>query len=478
MLERNLFANLSPLDHRYYLSNREVFERLSSHLSENGSVVYLVRVEAALLETVLEELGLWSPSHAKRIAQLETLVTPEAVAREEEKTQHNIRALVHVIKQHLPEEIAQYVHVGATSVDILDTANALKIRGAVRDVLIPELLQLQEQLIRITREQADTVQVGRTHGQYAVPITFGYAIAEYVSRLGKAIEKIEICSQGLMGKIAGAVGAYNAISMVSKNPQEFERRVLARLAIEPSEHSTQMVEPEYLTRLIMEINIAFGVIANLADDLRNLQRSEIDEVREHFGQSQVGSSTMPQKRNPWNSEHVKSLWKAFAPRVMTVFMDQISEHQRDLTNSASGRFIVDYLAGFTAAVCRMRKVVTGIAVNMAGIERNLNAAGDSLLAEPAYILLALGGVNHAHEVIRQATLRTQESGETLAKVLQEDSESWAIIASRLQGLGIDAEEFFADPRLYTGRAGEKAREIAERHAGLCGIVRERLQSGL
>ena len=123
--------------------------------------------------------------------------------------------------------------------------------------------------------------------------------------------------------------------------------------LQASEHSTQLVEPEYLLRLLLELNTAFGIIANLADDLRNLQRSEIGEVREEFTATQVGSSTMPQKRNPWNSEHVKSLWKEFCPRVVTFFMDQISEHQRDLTNSASSRFVAEYLVGFAFAAERM-----------------------------------------------------------------------------------------------------------------------------
>jgi len=101
-------------------------------------------------------------------------------------------------------------------------------------------------------------------------------------------------------------------------------------------------------------NTAFGIIANLADDLRHLQRSEIGEFREFFAPGQVGSSTMPHKRNPWNAEHVKSLWKAFAPRAVTWFMDQISEHQRDLSNSASGRFVAEYLGGFAAATARIQ----------------------------------------------------------------------------------------------------------------------------
>ena len=117
----------------------------------------------------------------------------------------------------------------------------------------------------------------------------------------------------LRGKLAGAVGAYNATSLLVKDPLALEREFLDGLGLAPSEHSTQLVEPEYLLRLLLEINMAFGVIANLADDLRNLQRSEIGEVREEFTATQVGSSTMPQKRNPWNSEHVKSLWKAFCP---------------------------------------------------------------------------------------------------------------------------------------------------------------------
>ncbi len=115
--------------------------------------------------------------------------------------------------------------------------------------------------------------------------------------------------------------------MIVSDPFELEEEYVKALGLEASEHSTQLVEPEYLLRLFLEMNLCFGILANLADDLRHLQRSEISEVREFFGGDQVGSSTMPQKRNPWNSEHVKSLWKAFAPRVMTLFMDQISEHQ-------------------------------------------------------------------------------------------------------------------------------------------------------
>jgi len=147
-----------------------------------------------------------------------------------------------------------------------------------------------------------------------------------------------------------------------------------------------------MLRLLLEANIAFGIIANLADDLRNLQRTEIGEVFEYFSATQVGSSTMPQKRNPWNSEHVKSLWKAFSPRIMSFYMDQISEHQRDLSNSASQRFIADYLTGLALAFNRMNSILKGLQADRENMLKNLLQGGGKVrggvMAEPAYILLA------------------------------------------------------------------------------------------
>jgi adenylosuccinate lyase len=198
------------------------------------------------------------------------------------------------------------------------------------------------------------------------------------------------------------------------------------------------VEPEYLLRLLLEFNTAFGIIANLADDLRNLQRSEIGELRDGFAADQVGSSTMPQKRNPWNSEHVKSLWKAFMPRVMTFYMDQISEHQRDLSNSASQRFIADYVAGFTLAIVRMASVVEGLGADRERLMANLRGGGiqGGVLAEPAYILLAESGVSDAHEVIRKITLAAEKEKLTFAEALAREPDVLERIGKKMAGLGI------------------------------------------
>ncbi|MDR2553013.1 MAG: adenylosuccinate lyase [Treponema sp.] len=485
---RDIFRNISPIDHRYSLSEKPVFEAAARWLSEEAAIAGCVRVEIALVSAHLSLRPEGGPDPALRSAleRAGAELTPEEVYEEEAKTRHNIRALVNVLKRRAPPETAPLVHLGATSADILDSSLAFRMKGFCREAALPALRRLEGLLCDMAEAEAETPQAGRTHGQHAVPITLGFALAEYVSRLGKSILEIERRAEDLRGKLAGAVGAYNASGLVVGDPEELERRCLAELGLKASEHSTQLVEPEYLLRLLLEYNTAFGIIANLADDLRHLQRTEIGEVREGFGEDQVGSSTMPQKRNPWNSEHVKSLWKAFMPRVITFFMDQVSEHQRDLSNSASQRFIADYTAGFCLAVNRMSAVMEGLRVDRERCLANLRgeaAAGDSvpggIMAEPAYILLAQSGAADAHEEIRRITLAAERGGLSFAAALAQRPDILGRIGAELARLNLvpPGEEpggnaaaalaWFEKPEGYRGLAAKKAAELAAAYRALC-----------
>jgi len=473
MERRDLFLNLSPLDHRYWLANQSLFDQLSEYLSERAAIVYMVRAEASLLRTHIRSHLKNDETLIQAVDSLESLISPEEIIAEEKTTQHQVRALVNVIQKHLPNKLKSWVHLGATSVDILDTAMAMRVRDAMRLTVLPLLLDLLDILIHMSAAHADTPQAGRTHGQLAVPITFGFAIAEYVSRLGQSIVELEKHSAELRGKLSGAVGAYNATSLISKNPESMEEEYLENLGLRRAEYSNQMVEPEHMLRLLLELNTAFGIIANLADDLRHLQRSEIGEVIETFGSGQVGSSTMPQKRNPWNSEHVKSLWKAFMPRVMTFFMDQISEHQRDLTNSASNRFITDYIAGFSAAALRMKRILKALKVQSGRMKENLARLGD--LAEPTYVLLALSGYDDGHELVRKATLEADDSGKSLRDILKnENPDAWQSITLKLKSiLGVEADTFYEHPERYNGLAARRAQQIADRYKRISQNIRKK-----
>ncbi|MDO5773543.1 MAG: lyase family protein [Treponema sp.] len=471
METRNIFENISCIDHRYSLSEAEVFNGLSKYISEEASIRSCAKCEAALVKSHLKLRGKLTDEIAQNLDKVASEIDPAEVYAEEEKTKHNIRALVNVMKTKVSAEIGPLVHLGATSVDILDTALSCRMRDVTKNVVLPELKKLEKHLCAIADRDAEVPQVGRTHGQHAVPITFGWSIAEFVSRLGKSILRIEELSNQLVGKLAGPVGSYNGPSMIVKDPEELERVYVEFLGLSASEYSNQLVEPEYLLRLLLEMNVAFGIIANLADDLRNLQRSEIGEVFEYFASTQVGSSTMPQKRNPWNSEHVKSLWKAMCPRVITFYMDQISEHQRDLTNSASQRFMADYVAGFTMAVARMNSVVSGLQADKETMARNLENAGGKVkggvLAEPAYILLGEAGINDGHEVIRKITLEAEKSGKTFFEVLKTHKEAFEKITAQLEKLGVEnPENFFEHPANYCGLAAKKSRRLAKKYEKL------------
>ncbi len=471
METRNIFENLSCIDHRYSLSEGEAFSGLSKYISEEASIRSHAKCEAALVKAHLKLRGKLTDGIAKKLDEVADTINPEEVYREEEKTKHNIRALVNVMKTKVDAEIGPLIHLGATSVDILDTGLSCRMRDVTQNVVIPELKKLEKYLCEIAERECDTPQVGRTHGQHAVPITFGWSIAEFVSRLGKSILKIQELSNQLVGKLAGPVGSYNGPSMIVKDPEELEKTYVDFLGLKPSEYSNQLVEPEHVLRLLLEMNVAFGIIANLADDLRNLQRSEIGEVFEYFSSTQVGSSTMPQKRNPWNSEHVKSLWKAMCPRVLTFYMDQISEHQRDLTNSASQRFITDYIAGFTMAVARMNSVVKGLQADKEGMARNLENAGGKVrggvLAEPAYILLGEAGYNDGHEVIRKITLESEQTGKTFFEVLKTHQKEFKDITAQLEKLGVEnPAKFFECPSNYSGLAAKKSKRLAQKYSKL------------
>ncbi|MFO7818813.1 MAG: lyase family protein [Halanaerobacter sp.] len=456
-MERNIFKNISPLDHRY--SRRDEFNDYSTYLSEESKVKYQAEVELALVKA-LAKRDICSTKVVREVeAAIEKLSTEE-VYKEEKKTKHNIRALVNCIQDKVSDEAKSFIHFTTTSFDIVDTANSLRYKKAADELILPTLKELEKLLMEIALREKETVQVGRTHGQHAVPVTFGFSIAEYVSRLGNRIAEIERKSQQLRGKISGAVGAYNASHLFFSDPESFENDVLAELGLEAGSHSTQIVEPESMTDFVHSLVSAFGVIANFSDDMRNLQRSEIAEVGEYFGEDQVGSSTMPHKRNPINYENVKSMWKEFMPRMMTLYQDQISEHQRDLTNSASSRFIPELIVGLLSSVNRLIRTGEKLVVDHQNIKKNFDQNKEMIVAEPLYILLASYGHPDAHEAVRKLTLEAEEKDSTLRELALEKEE----LEPYVEKFNAKQKELLTNPEKYIGIAVEKTESVVEKYA--------------
>ena len=455
----NIYDLVNPMDFRYYGAEPGFFERLQPYVSETGFFEYQRRVETALI-LAFRELAWCSSKHADEILSAFNSVTAAEVYEEERHTGHIVRALVNCVARKVSAEAGNYIHLFLTSNDTTDTATSLRFQELLRDVVLPDLLDLLETLIRSAEQHADTPQIGRTHGQHAVPITFGFAIALYVDRLGGRIRMLEASRQNLRGKIAGAVGAYNALSLqLPRAAVLFEKLVLSYLGMQPAPGSiaSQIVQPEFITDMGYAIQSCFSVLANLADDIRHLCRSEIAEVQEGQSADAVGSSTMPHKVNPKNFENIKSLWKAYMPRMTTLFMDQISEHQRDLTNSASQRFLPELLTAFDYCTVRLNRAMRSVRVNQQAMVRNLGANKEQIVAEPLYILLALQGCPNAYERVRKLAREARERGKAIMELVRQDPELRGYISK----MRPEQQQVLEDPAKYTGQSSSRALAVCE-----------------
>tara|TARA_Y100000310_G_scaffold70474_1_gene66143 strand:- start:4111 stop:5769 length:1659 start_codon:yes stop_codon:yes gene_type:complete len=450
----NIFDTINPLDFRYYGRNERIFSKLQPYLSENAMIKHMAKVESALTNTLAKK-GVCNKKIADEVEKACKKINAEEVYVEEDKLKHNVRALVNCIRNKVSDEAKPFIHFTTTSHDIISTADALRFKEFTNNVLVPKLIEFEKTLVDLALREKSTLQVGRTHGQHAVPITFGFAVAQYVSRFGGSILKIKRTGNNLRGKIAGAVGSYNASSLFFNNPEKFEEEVLSELNLKSSPISTQIPEAEFMVDYVNAVVESFGVLANLSDDMRALQRSEIGEVGEIFTSKQVGSSTMPQKRNPINFENVKSLWKEFMPRMVTLYSDQISEHQRDLTNSASSRFVPEILAALYISVSRLNKTMKSLNVDKENLKKNFDMNKGLIVAEPLYILLAAYDHPDAHEIVRQLTLKSQ----SMKKPLQDIIKKEASLKPYLKKFNKEQLKIINNPENYVGIASKKTESV-------------------
>lgn len=446
------YSNLDPLDGRYF------DPEIARYLSEQARVSYQAYMEAALAHT-LAEFGLCSKKIAGEIEKAARNIDIKKVYEEEKTTKHDIKALVNCIKMQVSDEANPFVHFGATSYDIVASASALQMRDVMEKVVIPRLKELLNTLSVMAEKYAETTQIGRTHGQHAVPITFGFAIAEYVERLGYSLHALEWLPRALPGKFSGATGSYNALSIFVDDPLKFEEAVLAKVDLHPAPYSTQIAPPEYMIRLINELVIISGIMANLSHDMRHLQRSEIGEVREKFEAGQTGSSTMAHKRNPWNFENVISMNKQVLAQSLNANLNLPSEHQRDLTDSASARFYPIVPAVIANMASRLNRIMSKLEVDEEAMRRNLAMSAGAIAAEPLYLLFEKYGHTVAHEKSKDLAHVALSKKVPLVEIIQKDKEAFAYWNKFTE----TEKKIIQSPEThYTGLATQKAKTIAKK----------------
>jgi len=400
--------------------------------------------------------------------------TTEVDAIERAVTKHDLRAWVRRAQEILPEPLRRWAHVPLTSYDALDTARTLQFVRAYESVLKPKIRETVRCFADLTRKFAGQIQIGRTHGQHALPITVGFWFATILNRILRNAAAMECHAEQLVGKISGAVGAYNAQAGLGIREycgtKSFEELVLAKLGLKPAPISTQILPPEPLAYFLFSCVMLSAALAQFGRDARHLMRSEIGEITEAFEEGQVGSSTMAHKRNPINFENLEGMWLRTKNEFGKVLDTLISEHQRDLVGSSVARDFPIIIVNLTQQlVTLLRKDKHGIpfllriSVDAAACQRNFEKAGDLILAEPLYIALQMAGYEgDAHEFVnrRAIPLATKEHIPLIAAVraiADDDSEIW----SALDRIPPELVHLFRSPKEYVGAAKEQALKIAD-----------------
>lgn len=436
-----------PLDFRYGRPEmKAIFE-------EENRLQKLLDVEAALAQAQAKA-GNIKPDHADIIKKTASTryVKLERVREIDKKINHEITAVIRALSEQAGES-GKYVHVGATSNDILDTAQALQLKEAVK-LLDLDLEKLKQTLAKRAKEHRDTIMVGRTHGQFALPITFGLKIADYALEVHRHQQRLKECGpRVLVGKMSGAVGTGAGFG---PKALEIQKSVMSELGLGIEEGPTQIVARDRYVELFTLLANMSCSIEKFATEVRNLQRSEIDEVGEPFDESvQVGSSTMAQKRNPVTAENVCGLARIVRGFAYPVFESSIMWHERDLTNSSAERFFVPHsLILVDDMLTKLNALFEELEVRPEQMKRNLARAGGAIMAEAVLLELVAKGIGRqeAHELVRRCSMEATRSGEDFKAVLMKDKD----VSSKLLEKDIDR---VLDPRAYLGSAAETVDNI-------------------
>jgi adenylosuccinate lyase len=344
-------------------------------------------VEIAICEG-WAELGKIPAADLKAIRE-KSAFTLERCDELELETRHDLVAFVRCLEENVGSA-GRWIHYGVTSYDVIDTALGMMLRDSC-DVLIESAWRLRSQIDRLAEEHILTPEMGRTHGIHAEPITFGFKCANWLAELDRNIVRMKLCKEELSyGKISGAVGIHAIVD------PSMEKSVLARLGLKPEPASTQIINRDKHANFMNLLALMGGGMERIATELRNLQRTEILEVQEAFAKGQTGSSAMPHKRNPWNSETICGLARLLRGNALAMLESVSTWHERDLTNSSLERIIFPdscHLADFM--LNRLAKILTGLVVMPENMNANMRKMGDLVFSEHLMVTLVGKGLSRA-----------------------------------------------------------------------------------
>ena len=388
--------------------------------SEKTRFACVVAVEVALAKAEAAH-GMIPPAAAAEIAGNARKASLERSKTIEREISHDMMAMVKAISEVCGDS-GRWVHYGATSNDILDTATGLQLLQTL-DLIDKKLRHLLEVLIKRAEETKSMVCIGRTHGQHGVPTTYGLRFAIWASEVGRHIERLkQLRPRLVVGQMTGAVGTQAALG---PRAMEVQATMMDVLGIGSVDVSNQVISRDRYAEYFMFCANVATTLDKIGIEIRSLQRTEIGEVEEAFGANQVGSSTMPHKRNPIRSEQVCGLARIVRSAVEPALQNNTLWDERDLTNSSCERVLFPEASILTDHCIRvMTTVLEGLVINRAAVRRNLAFLHGINMAESVMIELTKKGMNRqdAHERVRIASMQALVEERALSDVLGTDPE--------------------------------------------------------
>mgnify|MGYP000902499690 CR=1 FL=1 len=404
---------IHPIEFRYGTPEmRSVWE------AEN-KLQKMLDVEAALAKAEAE-LNLIPEEAAEEINKKASIeyITLERVNEIERQTNHDIASIVKALAEACSEDAGEYVHFGATSNDIIDTSQSLLFKESIA-ILKEKLITLTKTLLELADEHKETVSIGRTHGQHALPITYGMKFALWADEVHRQIERLDACKNRLcVGMMTGAVGT---IAALGEEGLDVHKKVSEILGLPPVLISNQVVQRDNHAEFIMDLANIASTLDKIGLEIRNLQRTEIKEIGEKFDpEKQVGSSTMPHKMNPITAERICGISRVIRAYVTPALENNPLWHERDLTNSSCERIILpesciltDYILNLTI------KLLKNLTFYPENIEKNLNATNGLIMAERFMAELTRRGMGRqtAYAIARKCSIEANKKNTGLADVV-------------------------------------------------------------
>ena len=391
-------------------------EKMAAIWSDQNRYATWLKVEIAALEAMAAE-GL-APADAVAQVKAKATFDPKRIEEIEAVTRHDVIAFLTNVAEHVGEP-SRWVHLGMTSSDVLDTAYNLQLVQA-SGILLDDIDELLAVLKRRAFEFKDTVQIGRSHGIHAEPITFGLKLAIWYDEMRRNHARLVAARESVrVGKISGAVGTFAHL------PPTIEENALASLGLVPAPASSQIVQRDRHAAFFTTLAVLGGTLEKIAVEIRHLQRTEVYEAEEFFHQGQKGSSAMPHKRNPVLSENICGLMRLLRGYAMAALEDQALWHERDISHSSTERVIgpdATIVADF--ALSRLTGLLDKLLVYPEHMQKNLAVTGGLYASQTLLLELARRGVSRedAYRLVQRNAMKVWEQGADFLAVLLADAE--------------------------------------------------------